>query len=163
MRIGKSAGIGLLTGITMILTSLLCYHFFSSGNGQWQLLIYGIYAAGIWAGQYQFTISKDAQAGFRNLFSEGFKVFMPVTFLMVLFTWIFMKYDTNLVNQMAEAYKNKLLETGNRTLEQIETEVAQSKDKYATFFTSLAIFGYLIAGALATLSGAIFFSSRNKR
>jgi ABC-type Na+ efflux pump permease subunit len=52
---------------------------------------------------------------------------------------------------------------GNRTMEQIQTELELAKEKYLTFFTSLAIFGYLIIGSLAALIGGIFFSSRNNK
>jgi len=155
--------VGLVTGCSMIISSLLLNHFFSYKNNQWQMLVYGIYAAGIWIGQYRYTKSEEARCDFRTLFSEGFKILMPVTLLMVLFTWLFIKFDPSFIEQTAEAYRNQLLTEGNRTPEQIETEVSQSKDKYATFFTSLAIFGYLIAGALATLSGAVFFGSRNNK
>lgn len=163
MRIGKSAFIGIVTGLTMILTSLLLFYMLQSQSSQWQMIVYGIYAAGILWGQHQYSKKKEVPHTFKNLFAEGFKVFMPVTLMMVLYTWIFLKINTELIEQMAEGYRNQLLLSGNRTPDQIETEVIQSKDKYATFFTSLAIFGYLIAGAIATLAGAVFFGSRNNK
>lgn len=163
MSTGQSAITGILTGLVMILTSLYFYKYASSQSNQWQMLIYGIYAAGIWIGQYRYSFAEQSRFAFRNFFSEGFKIFMPVTVLMVSFTWLFITFDSAFVEKTAEAFRNQLLSQGDRTLEQIDLEVARSKDKYATFFTSLAIFGYLIAGALASLSGALFFSSRNKR
>ncbi|HMU25625.1 MAG TPA: hypothetical protein PKD97_11220, partial [Ferruginibacter sp.] len=50
--------------------------------------------------------------------------------------------------------------TNNYTPAEIETMVVKAKDYFVTMLVSMAIFGYLIIGALVTVIASAFFSQK---
>jgi ABC-type Na+ efflux pump permease subunit len=110
--------------------------------------------------QYLLFRSTKEKLSFSRFFTEGFRTFIVITLLMVLFTWIFLYTHPEIREQMALQYRDDLVRSGNRTPMQIESQVAEAKKKYITFFTSVAIFGYLMIGALGSLIGALFFTAK---
>lgn len=157
-----STKIGLTAGLVMVLMSLGIFYYTGSFESQFEILIYAFYCGSVMFVQYKHK-KNTSEAGFKSLFSEGFKVFVVVTFMMVIFTWIFLKTNPSFQQQVLDNYKNNLITSGNRTQEQITTEMAQAGEKYMTFITSMAIFGYLAIGSLAAMIGGFFFSSRYKK
>ena len=154
--------IGLFAGLVTVLMSLAIYYWAGNFESQWQIVVYGFYCGSVMFAQHKLQQSSGV-ASFKELFTEGFRTFVVVTLIMVAFTWIFLKTNPDLQKEILEDYRKTMVAEGNRTMEQIQTELELAKEKYLTFFTSLAIFGYLIIGSLAALIGGIFFSSRNNK
>ena len=65
-----------------------------------------------------------------------------------------------MLEDMARQVRDNLVKSGNRTPMQIAAEVADAKKKFITFFTSVAIFGYLMIGSLGSLIGGLFFTAK---
>ena len=82
---------GLLTGLIMIGLSLLFYYTKQPFDSPLQYLIYVIYAAGIVWTIYEFSKTEENLNKFGAFFLQGFKCFIVITLLMVVFTFVFNK------------------------------------------------------------------------
>lgn len=160
MKMPRPTAIGLISGLCMIIISLTIYYLRGSFDGEAQYAAYVFYLGSVIYCQYLLFRSAKEKLSFGRLFSEGFRTFIAITFLMVLFTWVFLYTHPEIREQMAGQYRDDLLRSGNRTPIQIESEVAEAKKKYITFFTSVAIFGYLMIGAFGSLIGALFYTAK---
>ena len=82
--------IGLITAAAMVAASLVLFYVFHfPENGKNQYLIYGLYTVGIIAALLLYNKNRTQENSFKNYFSEGFKVFVVVTLIMAVFTFIF--------------------------------------------------------------------------
>jgi hypothetical protein len=125
-----------------------------------QYITYFIYIAGITWALIGFKQSANENKSFKNYFSQGFKCFIVVTFLMVAFTFIFLELTPGMKAEMAQNYQRELLKSGNKTPQEIDTLVTGAKKYFIPMLTSIAIFGYLLIGALVTVIAAAFFSQK---
>ncbi len=114
---------GILASLLMIGVSLLIYSSKHSFQNNLQYISYSIYVlAIIWS-----VLDYKKQAGsatFKNLFSEGFKCFIVVTLFMVLFTFVFLKLQPQLRDEMAVNFKKELTAKGDYTASEIDSRVA---------------------------------------
>jgi hypothetical protein len=153
---------GLLTGIVMILISVGIY--FTMGNFQnnLQYITYTVYVAGIIWTLLTYSKQPDAQHKFGAYFSQGFKCFIVVALLMVIFTAVFLISQPHLKQEMATIYEGELAKVGNYTKPEIQEKVAMAKKSFVPAMLMAAIFGYLVIGAMVTAIGAAFLSNKNK-
>ena len=142
---------GLLTGILMIGLALLFYYSKQSFDSPYQYVIYVAYTFGVVWTLFDFSRNGQHSNKLGEYFLQGFKCFIVVTLLMVLYTLAFTKLHPEFKDQMAEAYKKELISKGNKTPAEIETTVKQAKDYYLVMLVSGAIFAYLIIGVVVTL------------
>jgi len=118
---------GLFTGIVMMLFSLAIYYFKLNRYTGIENLIYVIYAAGIiWA---LIEHSKMAQFTwkFKELFIQGFRCFIVVTLIMVIFTGIFSATHPEMAADNAIRYREYLIKEKNKTPAEIDEAVATGK------------------------------------
>jgi hypothetical protein len=151
---------GLFTGIVMMLFSLAIYYFKLNRYTGIENLIYVIYAAGIiWA---LIEHSKMAQFTwkFKELFIQGFRCFIVVTLIMVIFTGIFSATHPEMAADNAIRYREFLIKEKNKTPAEIDEAVATGKKQFTTQLVSRSIFGSLIIGSIFTLAGAGFIMLR---
>lgn len=150
---------GLITGILMIgLTLLFFYGLKYPFNGKEQYLMYGIYAAGI---LWSLMVPRQDKT-FKEHFSTGFRTFIVVTLLMVLFTFIFFSFDTS-YRESGIAENNKLLlAEGHHTPAEIESNAGQLRKIFMPVMLGTTTFKYLILGALITAAGSGFISQRKQ-
>ena len=151
---------GLITGALMILVSLGIYFLKKDFDNVLQYVTYSIYIGGILWTLFAYRQSGDEPKNFKNYFSQGFRCFIVVTLLMVAFTWIFLKMNPGLRDEMAQHYRADLESKKNYTPAEIDNMVNTAKEYFVAMLTSMAIFGYLIIGALVTLIGAGFLSQK---
>lgn len=161
MKISRPTGIGLYAGTLIIIFSYSIYRLRGNFENELQYVTYAMYIATVILGQYVLFKSTKGPVPFRTFFLEGFRIFIVITLMMVVFTWMFLKTHPELRDQMMMYFREDLLKAGNRTPDQIDAEVLQAKDKFLTFFTSVAIFGYLMIGALGSLIGGLLFTARS--
>lgn len=154
---------GLITGLLMIALSLCLFYAKVPAESQWQFSVYLIYIAGITWSIYSFSNKGEKSDGFGNLFLQGFRCFIVVTLLMVIFTYLFNKMHPEFVNQMLDAYRTDLQKGGNKTPAEIDAELVKMKNYYLPMLVSTAVFGYLIIGAVISAVVAFLFMNRNKR
>jgi len=149
---------GLITGTLMILVSIGIYSRQGNFQNNLQYITYLIYIAGIVWTLNDYRKSETENKTFKAYFSQGFKCFIVVTLLMVAFTWIFMKMNPGMTEQMARQTEIELIKTGNKTPQEITDAVANAKKYFIPMLTSIAIFGYLLIGSVITLIAALIFS-----
>jgi len=151
---------GLITGIVMVLISVGIYFYKGNFENKLQYITYFVYIGGIVWTLIAFKQSDAENKKFKHYFSEGFKCFVVITFLMVAFTWIFLKMTPGLEEEMAKNYRADLAKSGNKTPVEIEGLVTQARKYFITVLTSMAIFGYLVIGALVTAVASAFLSQQ---
>ncbi|MFZ1530089.1 MAG: DUF4199 domain-containing protein [Ferruginibacter sp.] len=152
---------GLITGLLMLAVSLGIYYAKGSFENNLQYITYALYVGGILWALIAFKNGPSENKTFKNYFTEGFKCFIVIVFVMVLFTFIFTKMHPELKEQMAATYRAGLVSKGNYTPPEIDKMVLQAKDYFVTMLVSMAIFGYLVIGAIVTLVGSIGLSRKN--
>lgn len=151
---------GLLTGLLMIALTLLFYYSKLPVDSPFQYLVYIVYAFGIVWTLYDFSKNGEHTGKFGEFFSQGFKCFIVVTLLMVLFTAGFNWLHPEFKEEMAKAYGEDLLKKGNSTPIEIAANIKKMKDFYIVMLVSGAIFGYLIIGAVVTLVTTLMYTRR---
>ncbi len=153
---------GLITGIIMIIASIGIYVVKGGFDNSLQYVAYFVYVAGIVWALYDFHKSNAENKNFKAYFSTGFKCFVAVTFLMVLFTFVFNLVDPSLKEQMAANYRADLTKAGNYTPVEIDDKVKTAEDYFNIQITSRAIFGYLLIGTMVTVITSFLFSQQSK-
>jgi Protein of unknown function (DUF4199) len=151
---------GLLTGLAMIALSLVFVLFKRQPTGLPQYLIYIIYTAGIVWTLWTFQKNSEGPQPFKAYFSEGFKCFIVVTLLMVLYTFVFFKIDHTYQDAMAAQLRQDLVKGGNATPVEIDKQVSTMKANFALLYTGGAVFFYLFIGALVTAVTGAFITSK---
>lgn len=149
---------GLLTGITMIILQLFIFYILKqSQEGPLQYAVYSVYTAGIvWS---IFAFSKKAGPGtkFGAYFSAGFKTFILATLLMVIYTFIFLKMNPQILEAKIVVNDQLALQEGNHTPAEIASNAKQMRSIFIPMMLALTTFMYLFLGALisATTTGVI--------
>ena len=151
---------GLITGAVMIALSLVFFYSGQPFDSPFQYLIYVVYAAGIVWTVYEFSKSEENTNKFGALFLQGFKCFIVVALMMVLFTFVFNKLHPEFKDDMVKAYNEEMLKKGNSTPSEISKNLEKAKDYYLTMLISGAVFGYLMIGAVITASASLLFMKR---
>ncbi len=152
---------GLITGVLMILVSLAIYAAKGNFDTRLQYITYAVYVAGILWALVDFS-KKTAGQKFGAYFSQGFKCFIVVTLLMVVFTAVFLILHPELKEQMAVTFKAELVKQGNSTEKEIEEKMAMAKKSFMPAMIMAAVFGYLVIGAMVTAIGSIVLLQRKK-
>ncbi len=162
MKLAPATIKGLVTGILMIALSLLFFYGLKlAPNGKEQFAILSVYVIGIaWSLISYKQSSTDIPRTFKEYFSIGFKTFIVVTLLMVIYTIIFYKCNLQ-IREDGIAENNKLLMLeGNHTPAEIEKNADKLRSIFIPLMTGIATFKYLIIGALVTVIGAGFLSQK---
>lgn len=153
---------GLVTGAVMILISIAIFFIKSNFDNNLQYITYTVYVAGILWTLFTFKKQTENTATFKQYFSEGFKCFIVVTLLMVMFTLIFLLMHPEMKEQMATIMRTEISKLKDVTPLDIENRVATAKKAFIPSILIGAVFGYLAIGALISVIAAGFLSSQNK-
>ena len=151
---------GLITGAIMILTSLGIYLAKKDFDNSLQYIVYATYIVGILWTLVTFKKKAGDTATFKNYFSEGFKCFIVVTFLMVLFTLIFILLHPELKEKMVAMMRADSVNRKDMTPIDIENGIAVAKNTFLPMRIMGTIFGYLLIGSVITLVSSFLFMRR---
>lgn len=155
---------GLITAIIMIGLSLFSFYILHKPvQNQYQYLIFTTYTLGIiWS---VFTFSRTVVAGtkFKEYFAEGFKTFIVVTLLMVIYTIVFYKLNPQLIENEIALNNQLAIKEGNHTPMEIEANAKQMRSIFITMTTAIVTIMYLFLGALisAVTTGVIMQMKKN--
>ncbi len=153
---------GLLTGLLMIGIALASFYGRLPGDSPLQYLIYLAYTAGVTWTVLAYKRSDSYSGKFWDAFNQGFRCFIIVTLLMVLFTVVFSKMHPEFVTTQTAMYKEQLIkESTSKTPAEIEDAVSRYKNGYTTMLVYSSIFGYLIFGAAVTTVLSAFTTRRS--
>ena len=163
MKTIKVQYIGLITAALMIAASLISFYVLHLPvESNFQLLVYLIFVTGIiWSLLSLFKSDNEAKS-FKDYFSAGFKTFVIVAFLMAIFTYIFFTINIHFRDDKIIENNKLILAEGNHLPREIEENAKQLKKLFMPIMISSAMFRYLIIGALVSVIGAGFLSTKNK-
>ena len=153
---------GLITGAAMILFSVAIYLVKKDFENSLQYITYAMYVAGVLWTLLSFKKETGGTASFKQYFSEGFKCFIVVTLLMVLFTLVFILLHPEMKEQMADMMRAELAKMKDITPLDIENKIATAKKAFVPSLLIGAVFGYLAIGALISAITAAFLSAQKK-
>ena len=147
----------------MMATSLIIYFYFKSFDNSLQYVVYITYSVGLLWTLFTFSRTQAPDTGFGKYFTEGFKCFIVVTLLMVLFTYVFLKMQPDLKEQMAINYKAEMQKNVNMTPDEVLKNTVQMKKYFEVMLTSMAMFSYLLIGAFITAITAAVLMVKKKQ
>lgn len=154
---------GIITGLVMIAVQLVAFYVLKMpDNGSHQYLVMAIFCAGVAYAVYLYGKEAPAGTGLGSYFQAGFKAFIPIILLMVVFTFIFYKLNPQILEQSISENNKLILEEQNRTGAEIKNNEANLRRIFMPMMLSATMFKYLILGALTSLIGAGFFMSVKK-
>ena len=123
--------------------------------------MYVLYAAGIIWTLIEHSQMAQFTGKFQELFVQGFRCFIIVTLIMIVFTAVFSMTHPEMAEERAVIYREYMVkEEKSKTPAEIDQAVANYKKHYTAQLVSFSIFGYLIIGAIFTLAGAGFIMLR---
>ncbi|CAN5117616.1 hypothetical protein BH09BAC6_BH09BAC6_31730 [soil metagenome] len=150
---------GLVTGIVIIGLSLFFYYVLKLPlNQKDQYAVFSVYIAGILWSLFSYKNSSGEEKTFKSYFSTGFKTFIVVTLLMVLYTFIFFKFNTAYRDAGIAENNITLLKEGNHTPAEMESNANQLKQIFMPVMIGITTFKYLILGALVSVIASGFLS-----
>jgi len=154
---------GLVTGLLMVALSLFFYYALKMPvNQKEQYMLLSVYVAGIIWSLYAFKQASTEDNSFKTYFSTGFKTFIVVTLLMVVYTFIFFTFNTAYREAGIAENNAMLLQQGNHTPAEIESNANQLRQIFMPVMIGITTFKYLILGALVTAIASGFFSRKQQ-
>jgi Protein of unknown function (DUF4199) len=154
---------GLFTATTILGLTLFIYYFKLPPDTKLNYLMYILYAAGIIWTLIEYHRFVNNLAKFGELFGQGFRCFIVVTLIMVVFKGIFIAAHPEFAEQDAKLYKEYLdKEIKDKTPAEKDEMVAMEKKQYTTKLIYSDIFGYLIVGSIITAAGSGIILLRRK-
>lgn len=153
--------IGILIGIIMV--SLCLYLFYTMHlppNGRNQYFIPAIFTGGIIWGLLSFHNKVNGPAAFKEYFSEGFKIFVVVTLIMALYTFIFYKLNPQILEDTLVTNNELIIKEGNHTPGEIETNSNKLRSIFMPMMLTVNTLKYLLLGTLVTAITAGFLSQK---
>lgn len=153
--------IGLLTAAAMVAASLLLFYVFHfPENGKNQYFIYGIYAIGIIMGLFLYHQTNKEESSFKNYFSEGFKVFVVVTLIMAVFTFIFYKMNPQILENALVEINTYNAKDENKTPAEVTANAEKLRGIFIPMMIATTTVKNLVLGALITIIAAGFLSQK---
>jgi hypothetical protein len=153
---------GIITGAVMVAFNLFSVYLLPA-HSSLGYLMYLIYAAGIAWTLFDFSKSPKYTGKFKELFGQGFRCFIIVTLMMVIYSIIFVMTHPEMKEEYAVYAREELVKQKNKTPVEIEEGVKNARNQFVTVTASQYLFGYLIPGIIFTIGGsALFIQLRNK-
>jgi hypothetical protein len=153
---------GFITGAVMVGITMIFIYTNQPANARLQYLGYILYAGGIAWTLIDYSRSVDYNPAFGSIFGQGFRCFIIITLMTVIFTAIYSTTHPEIAEEAAKLYKADLIKEGNKTPAEIEQMVSNVKKQFVTGNVSLAVFGSLITGSVFTAAGAGLLLMRRK-
>jgi len=155
---------GLITGCAIIALSFISIYVLKlSPDSNFQYLNYIIYSAGIAWSMIDFARFVGPKAEFRDYFSNGFKTFIVVCFLMAAYTFIFYTIHPEIRDAQIEANNQLLIQQHNHTAPEIEENARQLKAIFMPGKIASTSFLYIFLGAAITILYSVMIMKKQKR
>lgn len=128
-----------------------------------QLILYGVYSAGILTAIFALKNRSEGAAGFKQYFSEGFRCFIISALIMVVCMVVFLNMHPELKDQMIAAMRLELARDKSLAPLDIDNRVETAKRAYFPAFIMLTVFRYLVVGALVSVSTSAILGAMKKQ
>jgi cbb3-type cytochrome oxidase subunit 3 len=154
---------GLVAGILMVITCIIGYFVLKIPyNSKEQLVVFAIYTAAVIWSLIDFNKTTASQKKFKDYFQAGFKTFMVITLLMVIYCFVFYSFNTEVRDNWIANNNQLLLKEGNHMPAEIEANGKQMKKMFLPLMAGINMFKYLIIGVLITVITAGVLVSQKK-
>lgn len=151
---------GIITAAVMIAIALITFYSGMPANSSFQYLVYAAYGLGIVWTLLAYRNSEKYTGLFWDTFNQGFRCFIVITLLMVLFTAVFSKMHPEFAEEAANFHKEDLIKSNTKTPAEIEEAIKEYKNGYTLMLVYSSIFGYLIIGAFVTAITSFLITRR---
>lgn len=147
----------------IILSLFFFYGLKQPPDSKYQYVIYSVYTLGIIWSIASFNKPAGNESKFKEYFSAGFKTFIVVTLLMVVYTGIFYKINPSILEAKIELNNKLALQEGDHTAPEIESNANQMRSIFIPMMLAITTFIYLFLGALvsAVVSAVIMQMKKN--
>ena len=153
----------IIGGLLIALSACLFYVFKLPENGSNQYAVLLLFIAGVIWALLDYKRKATATAGFKDYFNEGFRTFIVVTLLMVLYTFVFYKLNPQILENAIKENNTLVMKEGNRTAAEIDANSAKLRSIFMPMMLIITTIKFLILGALVAVIGAGFLSQNQTR
>lgn len=152
---------GILIASVLIFYSLISFYFFQlPENGNSQYVVLGLYIFGIvWV-----IVSAKRQIdnpNIKKLFSEGFKAFIVVTLFMALYTFVFYKFNPQILERGIVENNTIIKSQGNKTEMEIKENAEKIRNIFMPMMLAINTIKYIFLGAIISIVSAGFLSPKH--
>ena len=155
---------GLIIAALMIIISVILFYGFKfPANDPSQLVVMGIYIIGIFWSLFSLKPVDGNILKFKDYFSQGFKTFIIVTLLMVIYTAIFYKLNPQILEAVIKENEILVAKGGDKTPAEIKANSESLRSIFMPMTISLITVVYLGLGALTSLVGGLILSNSQKK
>ena len=157
----SARNLGLITGGLMIAATLVMYYLLKMPEaGTSKYVCYGIYSTGILLSLFNYYGKENVEKNTKSFFSEGFKTFVVVVFLMAVFGFIFYKLNP----QIFEARLADINAINSKDPNKTAAEVVENSNRLKNIFIPMTVaintVLYLIIGTLISFIAAAFLANK---
>ncbi len=150
----------MLLSLLLISTSLICFYGLKMpDNGSSQYIIFFVFITGLLLGLFHYR-QLNLETSFKQLFGEGFKIFVVVTFFMVSYSWIFYKYNPQILEEAITFNEQLIIKQGNKTMPEIAENTKKLRQIFIPMMLALKTIMYLILGTLVTVVASGFWGKK---
>lgn len=147
----------------IILALFFFYGLKQQPDSEYQYIIYSVYSIGIIWSITAFSKTAGNETKFKEYFSAGFKTFIVITLLMVVFTGIFFKINPGILESKIELNNKLAVQEGNHTPAEIEANANQMRSIFIPMMLTITTFMYLFLGALVSaITSGVIMQMKNK-
>jgi Protein of unknown function (DUF4199) len=151
---------GLITGLLMLFGEYAIRLFKGNELNPLFTLTALLYVAGITWTILDYSRSAEYDHKFGSLFLNGFRCFIVVTFIMVLFTYFYTHFNDDFKNTKLKWIIEQINKEPGKTPAERESLIAGAKKYYWIPDVLAATFGYLIVGAIVTALASLLIIKR---
>lgn len=153
---------GLLTAFTMIGLSLFFFYGLKEPvESKYQYAIYTAYTLGIVWSIVAFNKIASPATTFKEYFSAGFKTFIIVTLLMVIYT-IFYKLNPEILELKININNELALKEGNHTPMEIESNAKQMRSIFIPMMLAITTFIPFLGALISAVTAGVIIQLKNK-
>ncbi|MFT3911917.1 MAG: DUF4199 domain-containing protein [Ferruginibacter sp.] len=153
---------GIITGLLMIVLSVVFFYAMKLPvNGRNQFLILVVFIAGLLWTLISFKQHAPDTAGFKEYFSEGFKNFIVVAFMMAVFTFVFYKLNPQIMEDGIKENNILVMKEGNHTDAEINANADKLRSIFMPMMLTINTFKYLLLGSIISIVAAGFLKKRD--
>jgi type III secretory pathway component EscS len=128
-------------------------------NGSSQYIIFFVFFVGLLLGLFQYR-QLNQDAGFKQLFGEGFKIYVVVAFFMVIYSWIFYKYNPQILEEAITFNEQLIIKQGNKTMPEIIDNTKKLRQIFIPMMLAFNTIKYLFMGTLVTVVASGFWGKK---
>ncbi len=154
-KVTSPAAKGLVLALILIVVSLGTYFSGQTLNSGLRWLSTLVFMGGIIWACISFAKQMDGNITFGNAFAHGFKTTAATTAIVVVYTFIFIKFIyPGMVDLVLDQSRQELTAKGKLTSDQIDSAMDITRRFFSVFAVGGALLLYLCMGAIAALIGA---------